>query len=160
MCQSGLLSSWIFPSTYTFISVPSGKSFSSDLDAPIFHPHIQHLKIWSSSRLKPLKLLQYRLWPCAKPRKVTLVYKLGPTVCSDALHSFVHSFTHFYCVVVSLKAKPEPRMLGVCLGGDLRRQKWRSGGSESEKKPVELYNWAGYCRGHLGLISRALWRTM
>lgn len=61
------------------------------------------------------------------------------------MHSFVHSFTHFYCVVsIPLKAEPETRawVLAVYLGGDLRIQKWRSEESESEKKPVKLHYWA------------------
>lgn len=40
------------PSSHIYIFISLGKQFSSDLEAPILHPHSQHLTTCSSSQLK------------------------------------------------------------------------------------------------------------
>ena len=49
-CASPAFSAPESSSSHTYVFISLGEQFTSDLDAPILHPHTQHLTTWSSRR--------------------------------------------------------------------------------------------------------------
>ena len=99
-CASPAFSAPESSSSHTYVFISLGEQFTSDLDAPILHPHTQHLTTWSSRRFthahthththKPMHCGQ---WPCGQPTKDAAVCNLGPSVSSAFTNLFTCSFT-------------------------------------------------------------------